>query len=294
MKKIICEAGATKADWRVIENGQELARHLGAGINVSTMDGTVVAGMIREAAGALDQALKSEGSTGEGPTGEPNMGASVHFYAAGVLTPAFRAEMTALLKDGFGASVIELQSDLLASARAACGHEPGIAAILGTGSNSCQFDGEKIVRQVKSGGFILGDEGSASTLGKSFISDYIKGLVPAEIAADYAEKFPSKYADIVERVYHNPGSPSAWLGGLCPFLLSHYGHPYIRRLVDGNFQAFIDRSLRQYDIDRYPVGIVGGFGNACQDVLRPLLDAAGIRIRAFIPAPIEELVKYHA
>ena len=131
-------------------------------------------------------------------------------------------------------------------------------------------------------------------MGKRFISDFIKGLVPNEIATEYASRFPSEYADIVEQVYHNPGSPSAWLGGLCPFILSHYEHPYIRRIVDDNFQSFIDRSLRQYDIDRYPVGIVGGFGTAYQDILRPLCEAAGIRIRTFIPSPIEELIQYHA
>ena len=288
MKKIICEAGATKADWRVIEDGREIARHLSAGVNVSTMDRSVVADIIREAAGALASKAGLGGAAPEGTFG------AVHFYTAGVVTPALCEALTTLMKDCFGASEIEIQSDLMACARAACGHAPGIAAILGTGSNSCQFDGEKIVRHVKSGGFVLGDDGSASVLGKRFISDYIKGLVPAEIAADYASRFPSEYADIVEQVYHNPGSPSAWLGSLCPFILSHYGHPYVQRLVDGNFQAFIDRSLRQYDVDRYPVGIIGGFGNACRDILRPLFEAADIRIRAFIPAPIEELVKYHA
>ena len=279
MKRIICEAGATKADWRVIENSRQLARHLSAGINVSTMDKTAVAEIIRDAADALGQALQV---------------ADIHFYAAGVITPTLHEELTDLLKHCFGAACIEIQTDLVASARAACGHAPGIAAILGTGSNSCQFDGENIVRQVKSGGFILGDEGSASRLGKLFVSDYIKGLVPEDIAADYAAQFPSEYTDIIEQVYHNPGSPSAWLGGLCPFILSHYGNPYIQCMVDDNFRAFIDRSLRQYDIDRYPVGIVGGFGNAYQVILRPLFEAAGIRIRAFIPAPIEELIKYHA
>ena len=287
MKKLICEAGATKADWRVIENGRQLARHLGGGINVSTMDRTAIAKIIREASDALGQALEAEAQTDE-KTG------AIHFYAAGVMKPALREELTALLKHCFGAPEIEIQTDLVACARAACGHAPGIAAILGTGSNSCQFDGENIVRQVKSGGFILGDEGSASRLGKLFLSDYIKGLVPTEIAADYAAQFPSEYADIIEQVYHNPGSPSAWLGGLCPFILSRYDHPYLQRMANDNFQAFIDRSLRQYEFDRYPVGIVGGFGNACQDILRPLFEAGGIRSRACIPAPIEELLKYHA
>ena len=81
---------------------------------------------------------------------------------------------------------------------------------------------------------------------------------------------------------------------MCPFILSHYDHPYIKNLVDGSLQALIDRSLRQYDIDKYPVGIIGGFGLALKDILEPLFKQNGIRIRAFIPTPIEELIHYHA
>lgn len=278
MKRIIiCESGATKADWRVIEKSEQTARELSAGMNVSTMTMNAIESIIREAAERL-------------PSGEFD---AIHFYTAGVVTPVIQTELEKILKECFKVSEVEVQTDLVASARAACGHESGIAVIMGTGSNSCQWDGEKIVRHIKSGGFIIGDEGSASVLGKLFISDFIKGLVPEEIASEYAEQFPHEYSDIVELVYHNPGSPSGWLGSLCPFIISHYEHPYIKQLVDGNFRAFIERSLRQYDIDRYPVGIIGGFGNALEHIIRPLFEENDIRIRAFIPSPIEELIKYH-
>lgn len=278
MKRIIiCESGATKADWRVIEKSEQTARELSAGMNVSTMTMNAIESIIREAAERL-------------PSGEFD---AIHFYTAGVVTPIIQIELEKILKECFKVSEVEIQTDLVASARAACGHESGIAAIMGTGSNTCQWDGEKIIKQVKSGGFIIGDDGSASVLGKLFISDFIKGLVPEEIASEYAEKFPHEYSDIVELVYHNPGSPSGWLGSLCPFIISHYEHPYIKQLVDGNFRAFIERSLRQYDIDRYPVGIIGGFGNTLEHIIRPIFEENGIRIRAFIPSPIEELIKYH-
>lgn len=279
MKRIIvCESGATKADWRVIENGIQTLKIFSSGTNVSTMKMEVIESIIREAAGRL-------------PAGEYD---ELHFYTAGVITPTIQTELEGILSKYFNVAETEVQTDLVASARAACGHAPGIAAIMGTGSNSCQWDGEKIVRHIKSGGFIIGDDGSASVLGKLFISDYIKGLVPEEISKEFAAQFPSEYHEIVEMVYHNPLSPSAWLGSLCPFILSHYSHPYIKTLVDGNFQAFVDRSLKQYDTKRYPVGIIGGFGNALQDIIRPIFEQNGICIRAFIPAPIEELVKYHS
>ena len=278
MKRIIiCESGATKADWRVIENGIQKETELSSGMNVSTMKADIIEGIIKEAAERL-------------PDGEYD---AIHLYTAGVITAGIQVELENILRRYFKAASVEIQTDLVASARAACGHEPGIAVIMGTGSNSCQWDGEKIVRHIKSGGFIIGDDGSASVLGKLFISDFIKGLVPEDIAAAYAEKFPHEYPDIVEMVYHNPGSPSGWLGSLCPFILSYYDRPYIKQLVDNNFKAFADRCLRQYDIDKYPVGIIGGFGNALKDIVRPIFEENGIRIRAFIPSPIEELIRYH-
>ena len=275
---IICESGATKADWRVVENGIQTARESSVGMNMSTMKMDVIADTIREISALL-------------PSGKYD---AIYFYMAGMVTSMIGLELEAVLKTFFDVAEVEVQSDIVASARAACGHAQGIAVILGTGSNSCQWDGEKIVKHIKSGGFIIGDDGSASVLGKLFISDFIKGLVPEEIASEYARHFPHDYPDIVEMVYRNPGSPSGWLGSLCPFIVSHYSHPYIKRLVDRNFQAFIDRCLKQYDTDSYQVSIIGSFGNALQDIIRPIFESNGINIRAFIPVPAEELVKYHA
>lgn len=277
MKRIIiCESGATKADWRVIEDGMQTAREVSAGTNVSTMKMDVIESIISDVSRKL-------------PVGQYD---EIHFYTAGVITPEMHKVLVEILERRFGISEVEVQTDLVASARAACGHEQGIAAIMGTGSNSCQWDGEKIVRHVKSGGFIIGDDGSASVLGKLFISDYIKGLVPENIAAEYVKNYPSEYHEIVEMVYRNPTSPSGWLGSLCPFILSFYGHPYIKQLVDGNIEAFVERCLKQYDIDN-PVGIIGGFGNALKDIIKPIFEENGIRIRKFIPSPIEELIDYH-
>lgn len=274
---IICESGATKADWRVIENGGQVIREISSGINVSTMKIEIIESIIKDVSERLPAVRYDE----------------IHFYTAGVITPSIENALYDLLKKCFTVSQIEVQNDLVASARAACGHTPGIAAIMGTGSNSCQWDGERIVRHVKSGGFIIGDDGSASVLGKLFISDFIKGLVPEEIAFGYSECYPSDYHEIVEMVYHNQCSPSAWLGSLCPFIMSHYSHPYIKNLVDGNVRAFVDRSLMQYEVEKYPVAIIGGFGNALKDIVRPIFEENGIRIRAFIPSPIEELIRYH-
>ena len=283
--RIVCESGATKADWRVIvpkgrdDDANQACKVLTAGMNVSTMERGKIEEIIGEAASKL-------------PAGPYE---SVHLYTAGVITDEILGWLVPALKSAFKAGEAEAFTDLVAAARPACGHEPGIAVIMGTGSNSCQYDGQKIVKHVKSGGFILGDDGSASVIGKLFISDYIKGLVPAEIASEFDLQFPGMdYPAVVDNVYHPKGSPSGWLGSLCPFIMAHYTHPYVKNLVDGSLQALVDRSLKQYETDRYPVGIIGGFALAHKDIITQIFEKNGIRIRAFIPAPIEGLLKYHS
>ena len=170
---------------------------------------------------------------------------------------------------------------------------PGIAAILGTGSSSCFYDGEKIVGNVPSGGFILGDEGSAATLGKLFLSDFLKGLVPQVVADDFASRYPSDYQSIVASVYRSQ-APSAYLGGLAQFIMEHYDHPYIKELVDGNFRSFINRCLKQYDTEGFPVGVVGGFAYALKDIFLRIASEEGVTISRIIKAPIDGLTEYHA
>ena len=97
----------------------------------------------------------------------------------------------------------------------------------------------------------------------------------------------------MENVYRSTGSPSKYLGDFAPFIMEHYDHPYIKELVEGNFRAFIRRSLKQYDINRYPVGVCGGFGWALKDIFEKVAKEEGINISGFIRTPIEGLVKYH-
>ncbi len=275
--KIIVESGATKSDWRVLgQDGREVKRFLRAGTNVSSMK-------LEDIKATLTEAFASEGL---------EKAAGFYLYTAGVVTPEIADELVNHLRSLAQIDEIEINNDLMGAARGACGHEPGIAAILGTGSNTCFYDGSTLSQKVYSGGYVIGDEGSGASLGKLFLADFIKGLVPDEIARDFAKEFDSSYAGIVQGVYRS-ASPSGYLGSLAPFILRHYSHPYVKALVDKNFQSFIDRSLLRYDTARYPVGIVGGFGWACKDIITPLLDKAGIKVSRFIKAPIEGLCEYH-
>lgn len=275
---IIVESGATKSDWRVLnkKDGSEVKRFVRAGTNVSAMRMDAVKA-------TLTEAFTSEGL--EGATG-------FYFYTAGVVTSEVAQELYNHIWAISAIPDIDIQNDMMGAARSVCGRHPGITAILGTGSNTCFYDGTHLTQKVYTGGYILGDEGSGACLGKLFLADFIKGLVPDSVSEDFSKEFDSSYAGIVQNVYRSD-SPSGYLGSLAPFLLRHYDDSYVKGLIEKNFQAFIDRALLRYDVDTYPVGIVGGLGWAFQDIIRPLMDKAGIHISRFIKAPIEGLCQYH-
>jgi len=270
---LIVDGGATKSEWRAISYKGDVRYFTGIGINFSTMPRESLKTVI-------DNALEEINPSSEQIT-------DVHFYAAGLI------EDDGFLQQCFPGAEVECASDLLAAARAVCGHKAGIAAILGTGSNSCFFDGEKIVNNVSSGGFILGDEGSGAALGKMFLADLIKGLVPEKVAEEFARGRDVSYASIVQNVYRSD-SPSAYLGSLAPWILSHSTDcKYLANLVENNIRDFFERALRQYEIDKYPVGMIGGFATAASQIVRKVPAEYGARISFILPSPIEGLVRYH-
>lgn len=268
---IIAEAGATKTDWRARSISGEVTATHSPGINAANMPQESIARIVADAMASLN------------PGGE--VLTEVYFYGAGVLSD----EMARY----FPGAQVECASDLLAAARAVCGHAPGIAAILGTGSNSCFYDGRDIVKNVHSSGFILGDEGGGACLGKLFMADFLKGLVPEPVASEFASVFDVDYLTVVKNVYSGT-SPAGYLGSFAPWIMAGYdSSEYIRSLVDGNIRDFFRRSLSQYDTDTYKVGIIGGYGAACRDIVMRIAAEFGIGISGITASPLEGLLKYH-
>lgn len=281
--KIIADSGATKGDWRLVsDGGKVLGRYLSIGTNVSAMNLGIVCDIVSEACRNLVCANDIRHEVKE-----------VWLYTAGVVTEEVREMIKKCVSDIIPDAEVLVEDDLTGAARAVCGRRPGIAAILGTGSNTCLSDGDGIVRKVCSGGFILGDEGSASALGKLFLSDYVKGLVPQEVADDFAARFPSDYSTIVANVYRSDTSPSGYLGSLAPFIMEHYGNPYIKEMVDGNFRSFINRSLKQLYTENLPVGVVGGFGYALREIFCRVAEEEGVKVSVCLPDPVEGLIDFH-
>lgn len=286
---IIAESGATKCDWVVADGGQVRLRFKTLGLNVATGAVSVIPPVVEEAVNTLKENGISCSDVME-----------IHFYAAGLIpvrdekVPEMAKPLDAVLREYFPDIDIEYASDLLDAARAVCGRVKGIAAILGTGSNSCFYDGEKIVKNVRSAGFILGDEGGGTRLGRLFMSDILKGLVPADVAEPFAKEYDVDYMTVVRNVYKSE-TPAKYLGSFAPWIMARYGKSdYVTRLVEQNFRDFIERALKQYDVANCPVGVVGGFGYACREILQRIGSEYGIRFSVFLPEPMEGLVKYHS
>ena len=275
--KIIVESGATKSDWRVLEGCEQTARLLRDGMNLSSMSPEAVHGTFTRTLSEIG-AQELEG---------------FYFYTAGIVTPELREEFSAAVRAVAKVGDIDIQDDMVGAARSVCGRSEGIVAIMGTGSNACFWDGTEVHRKVLSGGFIIGDDGSASALGRMFLRDYIKGLIPEKVASEFAREFDASYEAIVQGVYRS-AAPSRYLGSLAPFIVAHYDDPHIKGLVDTNFREFITRSLLKYDTARYPVGVVGGFGCAYRHIFEPLAREAGVRLGSFVREPIDGLIAYHS
>ena len=219
---LIADSGSTKTDWVLCDKGEIITRIKTQGINPTIQEtGDILAVLENELAGKIDA------DTPE----------SIYFYGAGCAYENANKRMLTALEATFKTKDIHINSDLLAAARALCGHEEGIACILGTGSNSCLFDGEKIIDNTPSLGFILGDEGSGAHLGRQLVSDCIKKQLSSKLREQFFNRYQLDKATILERVYHAP-LPNRWLASFTPFLCENRKDPEIHTLLKKCFKQF--------------------------------------------------------
>ena len=182
---------------------------------------------------------------------------------------------------------------MLAAARGLCGHEPGIACIMGTGSNSCYYDGKHIGANVSPLGFILGDEGSGACLGKLLVGDILKNQMTPELKEKFLKQFNLEPADIIDRVYRKP-FPNRFLASLSPFLAQNLNEPCVRTLVLNSFKAFLKRNVMQYDYQHSKVHFIGSVAFHYKEVLAEAAQEMGIQIGTILQSPMEGLISYHS
>ena len=277
---LIADSGSTKTDWCVVENGVLVQQIFTKGTNPFFQSEEEIS---NEIATALLPELKTDEFD------------AVYFYGAGCGFPdKIEIVHRAISKQLKVKGNVEVATDMLAAARGLCGREAGIACIMGTGSNSCYYDGENIVANVSPLGFILGDEGSGACLGKLMVGDLLKNQMTPELKEKFLQQFDLTPADIIDRVYRKP-FPNRFLASLSPFLAQNINEPCVHELVLNSFKAFFKRNIMQYEnYQNLKVNLIGSVAFYYKEVLAEAAEAMGIQLGTIIQSPMEGLIKYHA
>lgn len=218
----------------------------------------------------------------------------IYFYGAGCGTDAKRTEVENNIKRVFPHAKIEVTHDMMAAARALCGHGKGTACILGTGSHACIYNGTEIVDEAVSLGFILGDEGSGAHMGKQLITAFLYNELPDDLLEKFIKDFPTDKATVLENIYRKP-YPSRYLAGFVPFLVQYKEHQYIANLVNESFDLFITRHVKTlYNYADFPCHFVGSVAFMFEPELKKKLQQHGLKMGEIMNKPIDGLIRYHA
>jgi N-acetylglucosamine kinase-like BadF-type ATPase len=275
---LLADSGSTKTEWCLADKGRLIRRIHTAGINPYFQSCEEIR---REVEVSLFPAIRNCSID------------AVWFYGAGCTSKEKKRLISEALSP-LAIATVEVQSDLTGAAHALCQQQPGIACILGTGSNSCLYDGVKIVANVSPLGYILGDEGSGAVLGKLLAGDCLKNQLPTHLIDKFMNQYKLKASDILERVYKQP-FPNRYLAGLSPFLLENISEPSIYELVFQSFRSFFIRNVMQYEgFASQPVYFTGSVAFYYQEVLREAARSLSIHIRAIEQTPMPGLLAYHA
>lgn len=278
--KLIADCGSTKIDWCLIENGKVVKQVFTTGMNAVMLTEEEMAQRI--AAELMPELGSADGIE------------AVHFYGAGCISPEVCDNVANAIRKSIPAPVINVATDLLAAARALCGHEAGIACIMGTGSNSCYYDGEKICDNVSPLGYILGDEGSGAVLGKILIGDVLKNQLPADLCEKFLKQYDLDRMTIIRRVYKEPQG-NRFLASITPFLIQNIDRPEVHALVLNSFKSFFIRNIQQYPgYDKLKVNFIGSIAYYYKDVLTEAANACNCTVGTIIKSPMQGLIEFHA
>lgn len=290
---IIADSGSTKTTWYCLDQAKDTHFDASKAVNASGIN--PVRDDEQTIRCAVQEGLKQISAIGtieaiETIENLKNSVNNIYFYGSGCIEP-YSGTVRTVLKETFPKADIQVESDMLGAAIALCGHGDGIACILGTGSNSCLFDGEKIVQQTPALGYIIGDEGSGASLGKHLVGDVLKQQLPEHICHAFHAETGLDKADIINRVYRQPGA-NTFLASLTPFLARHIDDEAVNHFVVDEFRRFIVRNIRAYQRPDLPIHFVGGLTATFLPQLRQAIEAEGMLIGQYMARPIEGMVEY--
>ena len=283
MMYLIADSGATKTAWRLVDGNGRITQAITAGLSPYYQSQAEIVAELNSALLPTLGLLATEAAQVH----------RIYYYGTGCARPEKAAVVAAALHQVFAEALTEVHPDILGAARALCGTEPGIACILGTGSNAALYDGQWLTSTAASLGFWLGDEGSGGHLGKQLVIDYLNDDLPAPLRAQFELRFSPSYAEIMDRVYSQP-FPSRYLASFAKFVFDHLREPYCYQLAYQSFAAFFDKRVSKFpDHQNYKVHFTGSVAFYYANVLRQVAADRGIVVKNILEEPVAGLVLYH-
>ncbi len=290
---LIADSGSTKTDWALVHcnaTPSKRERPLHEGVALQATFFTQGITPIHQSPDDIRQILEQELLPQLG--GYRETLSAVYFYGSGC-TPAHIPTMEQLLKETLSIDSVEVHSDLMAAARALCGRDEGIACILGTGANSCLYDGERMVQNTPALGYILGDEGSGAVLGRCFMNAIFKNPAYAAIREEYLAEQQLTMGDVIQRVYREPMA-NRFLASTSLYIGRHLDNPLLEELVVDNFRQFFRRNIAPYQRPDLSVHFVGSMAQHYRNQLQQAAAAEGYAVGRVLKSPLEGLVAYHS
>jgi hypothetical protein len=276
---IVCDGGSTKADWKILTDDGSVIYLTTTGFNPNY-----------NALEAVKSMLKKEFSRFLTPPQE----GTLYFYGAGCSDEKRCRTMKAVLATCFNAFHIEVNTDMLGAARATCGKNPGIACILGTGSNSMLYDGREQADQVANLGFLLGDEGGGAQIGKRFIQSYFYREMPVEFVPLMQDACPGGREEMLDKVYNRDGIPAAYLASFASLFSDYTSHPFVRSIFRDSFLEFLQCHVLKYAQHReLPVNFAGSIAYYHREILLEALSLLQLQPGQIVQKPIPGLFEYH-
>lgn len=278
MTILIADSGATKCEWCYID-GKKKTTIMTQGIspyflNIPEMESI----LLNELVPSLKKKVPDQ----------------IFYYGTGCAAPENAAMVKKAIKKVFTASEIHVTHDLMGAARATCGDGKGICCILGTGSNSCYFNGKKIVKNSPGLGFILGDEGSGAYLGKKVVQYFLYNTFDEELMYRFNETYKTDKVEILDHVYRGP-FPNRYLAEFTKFLAANRGHFMIENIIEDGLNDFFFQHLNKYNESwKNPIHFVGGVAHGFQDVIKDLCESYEFELGSILKNPMEGLVTYHS
>lgn len=278
MRKLIADSGSTKTDWvKIIENDSSVTEFeaiSSRGLNPHFLTSDEIESEMRKVSEAIGNSFDQ-----------------ICFYGAGVGNPQMVRKIEECLSNVFKCPDIQADSDMEGAAQAALCDTPGIACIMGTGSNSCHYNGKNIDRKSVSLGYVLDDNGGGVAFGGRLISDVFKGLAPSEITDLFQKTYGLTVPETLNHVYRQP-SANRWIAGFMPFIIEQKNHPYISDLIKSQIRIFFDREFHIYtqeELKEEGIGFVGSVAYLLSDEITEELESRGWKLRGFLRKPLDKL-----